>query len=446
MGNHSQSNLSSSGYILPERIKSMYPHQVRVLEDRTRFKTLVWHRRARKTSTALEKVVMEAFNPHLKNKVYWIVFPTYAEAKEAVWKDPNMLFRVLPEEMIARTNEQELTCYLKNGNIISLKGADDPDRLRGAGPYGLILDEFATMKYEAWQILEPIVRASGGWAWFIGTPKGKNHLYDFYNRGVKPGGEWKSWRLQASTSGVIPYNELAAAKESMSEAMFNQEFECDFLEGEGQVFRNVRAVATAVPSKPIEGRLYVIGADLAKVQDYTALVVYDRMDNSQVYQERIKTLEWPFQKKKIQALAQHYNNAIVAIDATGIGDPIADDLLRARVAVEPIKISSTMKKELIEKLSIWIEQETLKMLPIGETLLEFDNFTYEIGPSGRVRYGAPQGYHDDIVIAHALAVWLLQPEGSPRSLAIPKSKLQLHRERVKRDAQRSEEEEYIQAW
>lgn len=374
---------------------------------------------------------MEAFNPYIENKVYWVVFPTYAEAKEAVWKDPSMLFRVLPQEMVARTNEQELTVYLKNGCVISLKGADDPDRLRGAGPYGLILDEFDTMKDEVWQILEPITRASGGWAWFIGTPRGKAKLYDFYNRGQK-GGEWKSWLLKASTSGVIPYSELAASKESMGEAMFNQEFECEFLEGEGHVFRGVRAVTTAVPSKPIDGRLYVIGADLAKVQDYTALAVYDGTNNEQVYQERIRQRDWPYQKRKIAALAKHYNDAVVVIDATGVGDPIADDLLQAGIAVEPIKITAPVKKELIEKLSIWIEQEKIKMLNLQETLLEFDNFSYEIGPSGVIRYGAKQGYHDDIVIAHALAVWALHTAGMPRSLAIPKTRVQRQYDKIKR--------------
>ena len=54
------------------------------------------------------------------------------------------------------------------------------------------------------------------------------------------------------------------------------------------------------------------------------------------------------------AISKHYNNALVMIDATGIGDPIVDDLLRAGVPVEPIKITEMSKKELIEKLSICI--------------------------------------------------------------------------------------------
>mgnify|MGYP001616655930 FL=1 len=111
------------------------------------------------------------------------MFPTYGEAKDAIWRQPDMLFRILPEQVIARTNETELVVYLKNGSIIQLKGADDPNALRGAGPVGMVFDEFAQIKIKAWEYSEPIIRANDGWAWFIGTPYGKNHFYDFYNRG-----------------------------------------------------------------------------------------------------------------------------------------------------------------------------------------------------------------------------------------------------------------------
>jgi len=401
--------------------QKLWPHQLQVLKDKTRFKVLVWHRRARKTSTAIEKIALEAHNPYLKNKVYWIVFPTYAEAKDAIWKDPNMLFRVIPRELIARQNEVELTLYLHSGSIICLKGADQPDTLRGAGPYGVIFDEFATMKYEAWGIVEPVLRASGGWAWFIGTPRGKNHLFKLYHRGQEDNPEWKSWLLKASTSGIIPPDQLAESRLSMSQSHYNQEWECDFLEGEGSVFRGVRDVCTAEAKPPQEGHLYVLGVDLAKTQDYTVIAVYDRKTNAQVYQARFNQIEWPFVKEKIKQTAKHFNNALVVLDATGLGDPIADDLLRGGVSVEPFKITEQTKKDIIEKLSIWIEQKRIKMLKIDDTLFEFDNFSYEIGPTGRIRYTAPEGYNDDIVIAHALAVWSMYPlgegkQGKPASL------------------------------
>jgi phage FluMu gp28-like protein len=152
-----------------------------------------------------------------------------------------------------------------------------------------------------------------------------------------------------------------------------------------------------------------MGVDLAKVQDYTVIAIYDRADNHQVYQDRFQTLEWPFQKKRIIEMARLYNNALTVLDATGLGDPIADDLLRENVAVEPFKFTNESKKEAVEKLSIWIEQNKMAFINMEETLLEFDNYSYDITSSGRIIYNAREGYHDDIVMAHALAVWGLTP-------------------------------------
>ena len=352
--------------------------------------------------------------------------------------EPNMLFRILPEQVIARTNETELVVYLKNGSVIQLKGADDPDALRGAGPLGVVFDEFAKVKIDSWNVVEPILRANDGWAWFIGTPKGKNHLEKFYKIGQdEVNREWKSWLLKASLSGIIKPEELEKSRKTKSQADYNQEWECEFLEGIGSVFRGVREIIGAIPEEPKEGHLYVLGVDLAKINDYTVVTVYDRTTNAQVHQDRFNTIEWPFQKKRIKAIADHYNHGLVLLDATGLGDPIADDLVRAGVAVEPIKFSEQSKKDLIEKLSIWIEQKRIKIINIRETLDEFDNFNYEVGLTGKITYGAPQGFNDDIVISHALAVWSLQPLYK-EVITRPKTRVQQMYEKAKINYQERE--------
>jgi len=368
---------------------------------------LIWHRRARKTTTAINELVKQA---HIRPGPYWHVFPRYSEAKDAVWRDPQMLFSIIPEELVAKRNEAELVVYFKNGAYLQLKGADNPARLRGAGPLGFVLDEYDEMKTEVWPTLEPIVRANGGWAWFLGTPKGRQKLYDLYNL-ANTGNEteWGAWLLKASQSGVLAAQQLENSRRTAhSLAFYNQEYECEFLEGEGAIFRGVRDIITATPQKPLLDHIYVVGADLAKVQDYTVLVVYDRKTNQQVYQDRFNTIEWPFVKKKIRAISKYYNNALVVVDATGVGDPIADDLIRDNVPVLPFKITEITKRELVEKLSIWIEQRKFSMISTPETLLEFDNYSYEITLTGKIRYNAREGYNDDVVMAHALAVWELR--------------------------------------
>lgn len=386
----------------------MFSHQKEALRTKQRFAVWVWHRKARKTTTSLEKLNLEA---HLKKGVYWYVSPSRPLAHETIWKDPNMLQRIVRPELLDHKNEMDLAYYYKCGSVLSVIGADRPDLIRGPNPSGVVLDEFSVMKPSVWEaIIQPIMRANtDAWCWFLFTPKGKNHAHKVFQYGEQGLREWKSWLLPASKSGVFDPEQLEDAKRTMSHSLYMQEFECDFLESESTVFRNVREIATASPLAPLADHLYVIGVDVAKVQDFTVLAVYDRATNREVYQDRFQTLEWPFQKKRIKEIAKHYNNALVVIDATGVGDPIADDLLREGIAVEPFKITSETKKEIIEKLSIWIDQQKIKILPIETTINELENFGYEISESGRISYGGREGFNDDTVIAHALAVWSLTP-------------------------------------
>lgn len=378
----------------------------------------------------------------LKVAVYWHIFPTYGEAKDAIWRDPQMLFNIIPKELILKTNEQELIVYFKNGSIYQLKGANEPDTLRGAGVYGVVLDEFATMKFEAWQVIEPILRANGGWAWFIGTPKGRNHLYEFYQRGLT-NPEWKSYLLKASESGIIPLDQLEESRITSTEDTFNQEYECAFLEGAGAVFRNVKEIMVGKPRQPEPNHLYVIGCDLAKSQDWTVMRVYDRSDNTLVYSERFQRLDWTYQKAKIKAVADHYNHALIMLDATGVGDPIYDDLVRSGVAVEPIKFTEIVKKELVEKLSIWIQLKKFKMFYQEYALFEYENFTYTRGLTGKYRYSAPPGYHDDVVMADALAVRGLAPVVYDEQVREP-TVAQVMRSRAQQRYEREHDSEYTE--
>src|SRR3990167_3245619 len=99
-----QSNSIWQEVIFPQW-EQLLPHQVEVLRDPHRFKVLVWHRRARKTTTAITELLKQAL---FRVGVYWHIFPTYSEAKDAVWRDPQMLFRIMPEQVISKVNETEL--------------------------------------------------------------------------------------------------------------------------------------------------------------------------------------------------------------------------------------------------------------------------------------------------------------------------------------------------
>lgn len=135
-----------------------------------------------------------------------------------------------------RVNEQELTILLKNGSTISLKGADNYDSLRGVGLDYLVMDEFADINPDAfYEVLRPTLADREGGALFIGTPKGKNWAYDmFCNQEHDP--DWKSFQYTTVEGGNVKPEEIEAARRTLDERTFRQEFMASWETFSGRVF------------------------------------------------------------------------------------------------------------------------------------------------------------------------------------------------------------------
>jgi len=396
------------------------PFQLNVLQDPHRFKTIVWHRKAGKTLMSIVEILKQS---QRRIGTYWIIFPFLDEGRDTVWN--GVLFKVIPEDLIEKKNENYMSVKFKNGSYLRLKGADHPDSLRGPNVVGVIFDEFAKQKLEAWQIVSPMITATKGWAWFVSTPIGKNHLYDYFNRGKSlTNPQWKSWYLKATDSHLVEQSELDREYNELGPDQFSQEYLCAWLEGAGQVFRGVSRILTAIPQQPNPNHLYVIGCDIAKQQDWTVMCVFDRTNNMQVFQERFQKVDWPLQAERITEISKHYNNAIVMLDQTGIGDPMHDQLGRMSVPVTGIQITETQKRMMIDKLRTWIENRWFSILNIKETIEELGDYSYKQGITGKMTYSAPSGRHDDIVISLALAVWELTPVMSKEPIQLEPNALQ----------------------
>ncbi len=189
------------------------------------------------------------------------------------------------------------------------------------------------------------------------------------------------------------------------------------------VFRGVDRIVKGALQPPDLHKQYVLGVDLAKLHDFTVLVVLD-LDGHLVAFDRFSQLDWVFQRKRIVQLAQQYNNARLLIDSSGVGDPVCDELQRKNVQLEGHKFTYASKKDLIENLSMIIENQQVTIPPIPELINELKLFGYKTLASGNFHYGAPEGYHDDTVIALALAAWQIkhnnQKPSSGISIAFPR--------------------------
>ena len=389
-----------------EFLGSIYDWQRDVLDDvddfpEVRNRVIVAHRRARKTSLGLNILLRECAGT--KNRTYAYISPFFRQSKAIIWRDPMMLKRYMPPEVLRKPfNETELVGEFTNGSVLQVGGADDPDRWRGMGCYGWILDEFATMKdgkklYE--EIIYPIIRDNGGWVMFLYTPRGRGCGWDFFQR-AEHNPNWHRWFLPVEKSGILSPEDIAETKKGMPEHLFAQEYGCEFLIEGGGVVKRIEEIISGTLQKFLVGQRYVMGVDLGKREDWTVLSVLNCSTRHLDAFERFQKIDWSFQKEKIARLAKEYGNPLLILDSTGLGDPIEDDLKRMGLNVRGFKFTGASKKNLIEKLILAIEDRRITIPQIDELVNELQDFDV----NERGQYGAPNGLHDDCVISLALAI------------------------------------------
>jgi len=147
-------------------------------------------------------------------------------------------------------------------------------------------------------------------------------------------------------------------------------------------------------------------------------------------------LDWPIQKERILGFVRKYSGRLI-LDATGVGDPVFDDLKRVYGDIEAFKFTPMSKVEIVQRLIVAVEQRKVswpgtqrgpEQKVAKDTkgggdwdvlTAEMRRYEYAIGPSGGITYSAPAGYHDDCVMALALANhrrW--ETEGCGRMLTV----------------------------
>jgi hypothetical protein len=313
-----------------------------------------------------------------------------------------------PSDTIASINKTEHRITLTNGAVIEWRSADNETSLRGAGLNFLIVDEAARVKDESWHALRPCLSDTLGKAILISTPKGHNWFYHLFLRGHDPlQKDYQSWQFPSSDNPYFPPDESAVAQAELFQPIFQQEYLAQFIDDSSSVFRNILACATGNFQEPLPGRSYFLGVDLARQVDFTVLCVLDAATRSVVAFDRFHQIDWSLQKARIVSLARKYNDALVILDASGLGDPILEDLRNFSLPIEGITLTSESKRQLINHLAILLEEGSLSFPPIPQLLSELQAYTYDLLPSGSLRFQAPSGYHDDSVIALALACWPL---------------------------------------
>jgi len=221
-----ESNLREVTGKIPYKVllPTLHSGQLGVASSSARFKVLVAGRRWGKTRLGVWLCIAKA----MQGKKTWWVAPTYSMANEG-WKE----IRTLGKDYGVTIKEGDKTLYTPTGGYVTVRTADNPDRLRGAGLDFIVLDECAYIKEATWkEVLRPTLTERQGGALFISTPKGYNWFQRLYDEAENQE-DWERWQLSTYTNPFVPHEELEIAKQEVGSFLFSQEYLAEFVEAKG---------------------------------------------------------------------------------------------------------------------------------------------------------------------------------------------------------------------
>lgn len=378
---------------------------------------VIWPRRSGKDVCAFNLLFRAALK---KVAVYYYIFPTYSQAKKVVWDSitntGEKFLDYIPKELITSTNGTEMKINLVNGSLIQLIGSDNIDSLMGTNPQGCIFSEYALQSPIAYQFLRPILLGNGGWAMFVSTPRGKNHLWELYNI-AHDNDNWFCSKLTVDDTQHISVHEIhkEVAEGLISEPLARQEYWTDFSMGvEGAYYANY------IDRMRVKGQIGVVPHEVGfKVNtsfdlgydDSTAIIFYqivgqtiriiDCYENSKVGLEHYVNILRQYERDKGYLYGKHFAPFDIAVHELGTGMSRLEKCrqlgLKFEVKVESGKMKSAVPNVSIEDgiesvrsalSKIWIDEINCKPL-----IKAIENYRQEYDIKRKVY--VPRPLHDN---------------------------------------------------
>lgn len=331
------------------------------------------------------------------------------------------------------------------GCVVRFFGLDEYENIRSPRVHRIVVDEVKDVAPEAiWSVLMPMLLGrEGGGLLLQGTPsregKGAVMFRDEFRKGLIP--DHPTHRSITAPSMGNPFlskqqiDLLTSA--CPDERAILEEIHARFLEDEGAVFGNLKAVFS-VPLLRTEGQgsialwigedpdqgekrkrlpdKYGMGLDVGRVHDPTVASVFNRHTRRQAAILRMVGIDQHVQRAQIEALKRRYNDATVWYDDTGgYGWAVAGDMAReAKVGFVPRTWTQGQKESDITHARFLCQNAGAEVGGRGWYLIdvpwqraEFEAYqavtkTRDNKQLARAQYGAPPGLHDDAVCAACL--------------------------------------------
>lgn len=374
------------------KIQLPKPHigQQEVIDSSSRFKVLMCGRRWGKTLVAMIICITKM----LKGERVAYITPQFQLGKD-FFKE---LLSLIPDALIKEDNKSELYIELITGGSLKFFSGESLDSMRGRKYHYIVIDEaaFVTDLKEAWNTsIRPTLSDYQGGCLFISTPRGKNFFYSLFIKGKNREDGYESWHFESISNPFFPAAEWEAAKASIPEAQFNQEYKAIASENAANPFGTQYIRNNTLEDLSNEPTI-IYGIDLAKYNDWTVISGLDA-NGKMSYFDRFQ-LPWQLTQNRIIELP---SNILKVIDATGVGDVVFENLQMTCHNIEGFKFTAESKPKIIYELIKDVEQGNVKFNQI--TADEMNVYEYKYTSTGHITFNAQSGFNDDTIAALALA-------------------------------------------
>lgn len=375
-------------------------------------------RRWGKTTLGAQRIALSYFKDQA-SLYFWVGLSWRSASLKRAW---NVLYDLVRQAhhalglraQFAHLTEHELRW--PDGTKIMFRTAERPEGIVGEGVTGVVVDEATLIAPVVWErYLQPALLDQGGWVLVLGVPHGRGWVTDLWAQiggggpgtGVAGWEGWASWLFTTYDNPHISRERIDELRHSMPESAFRQEIMAEILDDECAVFGALLDnIGAEFQPAPMPGHSYVVGVDWGRLNDATAIVIADVRDDgsisvAQAHVWRGKSFE--AQYRQLLELVAQFRPYVVVAEANALGLPLCDRLEASGVPLERFTTTATTKRLLIESLELALATRKIMLPEHPELLRQLRAYRRESVRDGAARYSAPPGFHDDLVIALALA-------------------------------------------
>lgn len=406
--------------------KDIYDYQLKIIESDKQFKII---NKSRQVGISYLLAAWGLIRAIFNNEVVLVVSPSERQSKHLM-KYAYDLLKILEQDFEIEKEEETKSSLILRGGGAFYSLPSNPRTIRGFTADLIIFDEFAHFLHgvdkEIWEAALPSI-SRGGEVIICSTPFGKYNLF------------YQLWHDESFDAERIiinwrdcPHLKIEEIKKQYDEISFAQEYDNVFIEdGENQEFSEKlikSCICAEMQEKFDDDMILLAGIDIGRHEDLTAIVMVEKyMQNDQCkgyIVRHVKTLRnVPFaeQEKILSFYLQNYNFEAFNIDATGIGEMLAENLASKFSNVNLIKFTHESKEVMVLNLKRLMQNGQI-IIPDNPQLINSIRAIKRKYTEGNILKFEAERRHDighaDLFWALALAVYQDKPSSLPRVVKV----------------------------